>query len=237
MKLDNEVLSSDMTDPTGEALCFDMYGTLCDTSSVAAALGEHLDVAAEFVADVDALWRRTQLRYAQQIALMDAHRPFSTVTERALDYALDFYDLDPSETARREIVAAYDDLDPYPDAADALAELGWDYPVVVLSNGDPEMLETLAENAGLAGHLDDIVSAHEVRTFKPDPAVYENAAERLDRPLGDCRLVSSNPWDVAGAANAGMATAWVNRTREPPETVGGEADRTVESLSALADSL
>ena len=220
-----------------DALCFDMYGTLCDTGSVTAALGEQLDVADGFVTDVDALWRRTQLRYAQQVALMNEYRPFSEVTERALDYALDFYDLNPAEEARDEIVAAYDELDPYPDAADALAELSETHTVVVLSNGNPEMLEELAANAGLAGHLDDLVSAHEVRTFKPDPAVYENAADRLDRAVGDCRLVSSNPWDVAGASSAGMATAWVNRTREPPETVGGEADLTVESLSALADSL
>jgi 2-haloacid dehalogenase len=223
-------------DATDEALCFDMYGTLCDTSSVSVALGEHLDVAAGFVADVDALWRRTQLRYAQQVALMDEYAPFADVTERALDYALDLYDLDPSEEARDEIIAAYDDLDPFPDAADALAELGERHAVVVLSNGNPEMLEALAENAGLAPHLDDIVSAHEVRTFKPDPAVYGNAADRLDRPIGECRLVSSNPWDVAGAASAGMATAWVNRTREPPEHVGGAADVTVSSLSDLADS-
>ena len=225
------------TDDADEALCFDMYGTLCDTSSVSAALGEHLEVTAGFVADVDALWRRTQLRYAQQVALMDGYIPFSAVTERALDYALDFYDLDPSEETRQAIILAYDDLDPFPDAADALAELGETRPVVVLSNGNPEMLETLAENAGLAPHLDDVISAHEVRTFKPDPAVYENAAERLGRRIGDCRLVSSNAWDVAGAAQAGMATAWVNRSREPPEQVGGAADLTVESLAALADSL
>ncbi|PSQ49303.1 haloacid dehalogenase type II [Halobacteriales archaeon SW_6_65_15] len=220
-----------------EALCFDMYGTLCDTSSVSVALGEHLEVSAGFVADVDVLWRRTQLRYAQQVALMDGYIPFSAVTERALDYALDFYDLDPLEETRQAIILAYDDLDPFPDAADALAELGETRPVVVLSNGNPEMLETLAENAGLAPHLDDVISAHEVRTFKPDPAVYENAAERLGRRIGDCRLVSSNAWDVAGAAQAGMATAWVNRSREPPEQVGGAADLTVESLAALADSL
>lgn len=210
-----------------------MYGTLCDTSSVTAALGEHLDVASGFVAEVDALWRRTQLRYSQQVALMDEYVTFAEVTERALDYALDFYDLNPSEEVREGIVAAYDDLDPFPDAVDALADLGESHTVVVLSNGNPEMLEALAENAGLADYLDDLVSAHEVRTFKPDPAVYENAADRLDRPLQDCQLVSSNPWDVAGAASAGMATAWVNRTREPPERVGGRADETVESLSAL----
>jgi 2-haloacid dehalogenase len=236
MKSPDEVVTRIMSD-SDEALCFDMYGTLCDTSSVTAALGEHLDVADGFVADVDALWRRTQLRYAQQVALMDAYRPFSVVTERALDYALAFYDLDPSEAVRQEIIAAYDELDPFPDAADALAALGEEHTVVVLSNGNPEMLETLAENAGLLAQLDDVVSAHEVRTFKPDPAVYENAADRLDRSIDDCRLVSSNPWDVAGAGNAGMATAWVNRTREPAETVGARADLTVESLSGLVEAL
>ncbi|WP_276300765.1 haloacid dehalogenase type II [Halorussus lipolyticus] len=220
-----------------DVLCFDMYGTLCDTSTVTAALGEHLDVADGFVADVDALWRRTQLRYAQQVALMDDYAPFSEVTEQALDYTLNFYDLNPAEDARERIVAAYDELDPYPDAADALDRLGEEYTVAVLSNGNPEMLETMAENAGLADHLDAVVSAHEVRTFKPDPAVYRNAADRFDRELGGCRLVSSNPWDVAGASSAGMATAWVNRSREPAEEVGGDADLTVESLSALADAL
>src|SRR6056297_3804405 len=106
-----------MPEDEPHALCFDMYGTLCDTGTVTAALGDHLGVADGFVTDVDALWRRTQLRYAQQVALMDEYRPFSEVTERALDYALDFYDLNPAEEARDEIVAAYDELDPYPDAA------------------------------------------------------------------------------------------------------------------------
>jgi len=228
---------TDDTETNSKALCFDMYGTLCDTSTVTAALGEHLDIADGFVADVDALWRRTQLRYAQQVALMEEYRPFWEVTEQALDYALNFYDLNPDESAREEIIAAYEDLDPYPDAAEVCQRLGEEYTVVVLSNGNPEMLETLAENAGLADHLDDIVSAHEVRTFKPDPAVYRNAADRLDRELGECRLVSSNPWDVAGASSAGMATAWVNRSREPAEEVGGGADLTVESLAALAEAL
>ncbi|MFC7080683.1 haloacid dehalogenase type II [Halorussus caseinilyticus] len=226
-----------MPEDEPDALCFDMYGTLCDTSTVTTALGDHLDVADGFAADVGALWRRTQLRYAQQVALMDDYAPFREVTERALNYALDFYDLDPADGERQRVLDAYDDLDPFPDAADALADLGGRHAVVVLSNGNPEMLDTLAENAGLADRLDDVVSAHEVRTFKPDPAVYRNAADRLDRAVGDCRLVSSNPWDVAGAASAGMATAWVNRSREPPERVGGDAELTVASLAALVDSL
>ena len=221
-----------------EALCFDMYGTLCDTSSVTETLGEELDLTDKVVADVDELWRQKQLQYATESALMDDYRTFWEVTERALEYALAFYGLPVDQSSQERIVAAYEHLDPYPDAVEALERLAeTDSTVVVLSNGNPEMLETLAENAGLTTHLDDIVSAHEVGTFKPDPAVYENAADRLDRSLGDCRLVSSNAWDVSGASQAGMATAWVNRAREPAERIGGDADLTVESLAELADSL
>ncbi|MFC7173440.1 HAD-IA family hydrolase [Haloplanus litoreus] len=134
------------------------------------------------------------------------------------------------------IAEAYDHLESFPGAAETLDRLSADgHEVVVLSNGNPEMLERLAENAGLRAHLDGIVSAHAVRTFKPDPAVYKHAAETLDRLLDDCRLVSANAWDIAGAGNVGMATTWVNRTRDPPESIGARPDSQVSTLPAVAD--
>jgi 2-haloacid dehalogenase len=221
-----------------EALCFDMYGTLCDTGSVTDRLGQVLGVTDDLVRAIDRLWRRKQLQYSYHRGQMAAYRPFWTVTGDALDYALDFYDVATDPGDREQILEAYNHLDPFPGAVDALARLGEaGYTRVILSNGNPEMLETLAANAGLASHLDDVVSADEVGTFKPAPAVYENAAARVDRDVGDCRLVSSNAWDVAGASNAGMATAWINRKREPPERLGERADLAVASLVALPDAL
>ncbi|MFB6195796.1 MAG: haloacid dehalogenase type II [Haloplanus sp.] len=219
-------------------ICFDMYGTLCDTSSVRGRLGEELGIAETLVADVDATWRRKQLQYSYQSAQMDDYEPFWSITKHALDYALAQYDLDPDAETRERIRDAYNHLEPFPGAAetlDRLSEAGHD--VVVLSNGNPAMLERLADNAGLTPHLDDIVSAHAVRTFKPDPAVYEHAAETLERSLDSCRLVSSNAWDIAGAGNAGMATTWVNRQRDPPEFIGARPGRQVSTLPAVADDL
>ncbi|WP_049936858.1 haloacid dehalogenase type II [Haloplanus natans] len=219
-------------------LCFDMYGTLCDTSSVRTRLGEALDVPERLVAAVDETWRRKQLQYSYQSAQMDDYEPFWEITGHALDYALAAYDLDPTPDTRERIRSAYDRLDPFPGAVEALTRLGEaGHDVVVLSNGNPAMLERLAENAGLAPHLDGVLSADAVRTFKPDPAVYEHAAETLDRPLDDCRLISSNAWDVAGAGNAGMATTWVNRTRDPPESIGATPGRIADTLPAVADDL
>ena len=220
-----------------EALCFDMYGTLCDTSSVRERLGEALSLPAGVARGVDELWRQKQLQYSFQRGQMDDYATFRQVTADALDYALAYDGHDPDETTRERVLTAYDHLDPFPDALDALARLSEDYTVTVLSNGNPEMLATLAENTGIEAHLDDVISADEVSTFKPAPAVYENAAARLDRDIDECRLVSSNAWDVAGAARAGMKTAWVNRRRDPFERVGGTPDVEVASLAALADRL
>jgi 2-haloacid dehalogenase len=220
------------------ALCFDVYGTLCDTSSVRARLGETLDLPGRVVEAVDATWRDRQLAYSFQLALMDAYEPFWSVTRRALSYALDAHGVDADATARERILAAYDDLEPYPDAVESLERLSAaGATVVVLSNGNPEMLERLADAAGLAPHLDDLLSADAAATFKPAPAVYETAAASLDRPTDDCRLVSANAWDVAGAGAAGMATAWVNRTRDPPEAIGPDPDLVVDSLAGVADAV
>lgn len=221
-----------------EALCFDMYGTLCDTSSVTATLSEQLDLTDRFVAQIDLMWRQKQLQYSFQLNAMEEYVPFSEVTDRALEYTLEFYDLDPDDAARRAVLESYDELAPYPDAVEAVERLGEaGYTTTILSNGDPAMLEPLAEHAGFTPHLDDIISADEVSVFKPTPAVYENAADRLGVPLEQCRLVSSNAWDVAGASNAGMMTAWINRGREPAERVGGSASMTCRTLSELAAAL
>ena len=220
------------------ALCFDAFGTLYDTESPVVRLREHVDAPAGVIDDVVALWRSKQLQYSYLVALMDDYRPFDAVTADALDYALDYYGIDLASGERETVAGAYDALDPFPDTVSALERLAeTDLRLAVLSNGAPHSLESLAEGAGIEERFSALISADEVETFKPDPAVYENAARRLDLPLSECWLVSSNAWDAAGAANAGMGVAWVNRAGDPPERVGGAADLVVDSLEGLADEL
>lgn len=216
------------------ALCFDMFGTICDTTSVDSRVRERVDAPAGLIDDLVALWREKQLQYTYLRSLMDAYEPFSVVTDAALTYATDYYGIDLRATDRDAILGAYEELAAFEDAKETIDALAsTERPLAILSNGDPGLLEPLAENVGLADSFDAIVSADQVRSFKPDPAVYAAAADRLDRPIGECMLVSANGWDVAGAAEAGMQTAWVNRANDPVERVGGTADVTVEDLTEL----
>lgn len=165
---------------------------------------------------------------------MDEYQPFWQVTRDALDFTLARYDLDPDNETRLRIMAGYEKLTPFPGAVDTLKHLQEaGHTVAVLSNGNPAMLETLADDAGLSSHLDAILSADEVETFKPAAIVYENAAVCLETPIEDCWLVSASPWDIAGAGSAGMQTAWINRIRDPHERIGPGIDVVVPDISGV----
>lgn len=228
-----------MADDAPEALCFDMYGTLCDTQTVTAALGERLDAPEGLVSEVAKLWRRRQQEYFFRAEAMDAYRPLSALTADSLAYALDYYGRELSESEAEAVLDAYERLDPYEDALDALddlAEVGVE--LAVFSNGSPDMLESLAENVGIADRVGAIVSADEAGTYKPAPGAYEHAADRLGRDLGECWLVSSNVWDLVGARTAGMGAARIDRSNEPyDEGFGADPTVAVDSLDELADAV
>ena len=83
------------------------------------------------------------------------------------------------------------------------------------------MLEAAARSAGIDTLLDTIISVEEVKIFKVSPRVYNLGVERLGVDRSALGFVSSNAWDVAGAASAGLITFWIQRAAaEPPEELG-----------------
>jgi 2-haloacid dehalogenase len=213
-------------------ICFDMYGTLFDTTSVAREVRHRVALPYQIADAIVELWRTKQLVYSFQATLMEAYQPFWTITASALTYALEYHGVDLSETEREAILATYEDLELFPDAHEALTHLEAEQ-IAILSNGNPMMLETLLDNSGIADRFDAVLSADDVQRFKPHPSVYKQAAEYFGGSLDSCWLISSNAWDAAGAAAAGMRVAWINRSNEPSERIGGVPDVTVSSLSEL----
>ena len=73
-----------------------------------------------------------------------------------------------------------------------------------------------------------------MRVFKPDPRVYQLAAESLAAAPTELLFISSNGWDAAGARGFGLPVAWVNRTAAPIERLGFSPDLIVSDLAGLA---
>lgn len=105
-----------------------------------------------------------------------------------------------------------------------------------MTNGDVDMANELLRNAGVRHHFAAILSAEEVGVYKPSPRVYGLVA-RLGVQLREVALVSSNTWDAAGAANAGLRAVYVNRRGLPPEELDAAPHLVVGDLEELAASL
>ncbi len=233
--------SASATQPAGgaagiEAFAFDAYGTLFDVFSVT-ALCEEL-----FPGNGDALsqrWRAKQLQYSFLRSLMGRHRDFWVVTGDALVYAARSLGLDLTAARRERLMDAYLSLAAFPDVRpglEALRDRG--VRLAILSNGEPRMLEAAARSAGIDTLLDTIISVEEVKIFKVSPRVYNLGVERLGVDRSVLGFVSSNAWDVAGAASAGLITFWIQRAAaEPPEELGFAAHRVVEAITDLAPLL
>lgn len=214
------------------AFVFDAFGTLFDVHSAAETIRDRLGNRA---GELSALWRGKQLEYTWLRSLMGRHADFAQVTAEALDYALAACGIeDPS--LLETLPSAYLRLAPYPEARatlEALRRRG--RRTAILSNGTPGMLSSLVEHAELGPLLDEVLSVEEVGVFKPDARVYRLACDRLALAPREILFLSSNAWDVAGAASFGMTVVWVNRSGAVRERLPGAPAAEVRSLDALLD--
>jgi 2-haloacid dehalogenase len=215
------------------AIAFDVYGTLVSPLAIA----DHLkSFAGDRAASFAEMWRAKQLEYSFRRGLMRLYRPFSVCTWESLLYTEKALGIILPEESRSMLMEHYRNLPPFPDAAPALASIktGGHF-LAAFSNGETEVVRGVLEKAGLLPLLDDVVSADEVRTFKPDPAIYAHAVTRLGQTASSTWLVSSNPFDIIGAKNAGLRTAWVKRdTKAIFDPWGVEPDLVVSGLDQLA---
>jgi 2-haloacid dehalogenase len=123
-------------------------------------------------------------------------------------------------------------LRPFPDAPEALRALAADHMVVALSNADLAELAGTSARGGLAWHA--VLSAELVRAFKPDPAVYAFALDRLRLDPARTVMVAAHPWDLRAAARHGLRTAYVARPGAEAPAPGDRFDFAVRDLAELA---
>jgi len=187
----------------------DIYGTLIDPLAVRTALVTHVGDEAGRFAET---WRTKQLEYSFRRGLMGEYRNFTQVTRMALDYACDLYSAGIADGDRIKLMNHYRALDAFPDVEPALAALQQKGAVLhAFSNGVADDIAALLNHAGLGDRISSIISADEVQTFKPDPRFYTHFLERTGAGAATTWLVSSNPFDVIGAAACGWRTVWVKR--------------------------
>lgn len=214
-------------------LGFDVYGTLIDTAGVTTALQEF---AGDRAVLFSSLWRDKQLEYSFRRGLMQNYSHFGICTKNALDYTCSALGITISEKDKDQLMAGYRFLPPFPDVQDALPHLqDQGFRLFAFSNGRPGDVANLLQNSGIDGYFEDVISTDEIKSFKPNPAVYAHFLRRSATRAQAAWLISGNPFDVIGAISAGMSGAWVKRSEkavfDPWEI---EPTVTIRSISELA---
>ncbi|PSP89482.1 haloacid dehalogenase type II [Halobacteriales archaeon QS_4_69_34] len=213
---------------------FDSYSTIVDVDAVEAALAERVpDPEA-----VSTLWRERSLAYTFVANAIDAYQPFYAMNRDALEHALAAHGVDLPEAEREAILETYHDLNVFEDVRAGIERLhDGGYPCYIVSNGNPEMLDSMVDGAAIDDLLEDTVSADEIGTFKPDAALYRHAAARTGTPIEEIAHVSAGWFDVLGAIHAGMQGVWVDRKGRPWDAFGDKPTLVIEDFFELADAL
>jgi 2-haloacid dehalogenase len=218
--------------PRFKAVAFD-YLVLFDPNSVVPAAEQTFPGKGR---ELTQLWRTRQFEYTWLRSITDRYVDFFAVTEDALVYAAKAMKLELTSERKQRLLNAYLHLAPWPDTADTLRQLRESgIRVIALANFSPRMLQANAENAGLTGLFDALLSTDANRTYKPDPRAYRLGMERLHLPKRDILFAAFGGWDAAGAKAFGYPTVWVNRFNQPAEELGNQPDQISSDLSGLLE--
>lgn len=219
-----------------KAIAFDVYGTLIDTAGIVQALEKLTGDRAAAFSD---LWRAKQLEYSFRRGLMQNYRDFSVCTRQALDFCCDSLGVELSAAERNSLLEAYRYLPAFADAKQGLERLkAAGCRLYAFSNGKPDDVRNLMQHARIDKYLEAVVSTDEIKSFKPNPAVYAHFLRQSGACGSQAWLISGNPFDVIGAISAGMHSAWVKRS---PQSVFDpweiQPTLTVGSIVELCETL
>jgi 2-haloacid dehalogenase len=167
--------------------------------------------------------------------LARTHTPYREIGRISLSYTLARAGIPHTQDEVKSLVAEIERLRPFPDVVEALMRLKRKYRLVILSNGDPDMLEAIKPSLGIA--FDRILSVAEAGSFKPHAATYRKAAEIMAARPQEILFVANHAFDCVGAKASGMRAAFVDRRKRPFGDWPYQPDLVVADFQDLADRL
>jgi 2-haloacid dehalogenase len=179
-------------------------------------------------------YRRTHFENSMIDGLLHKeHTPYREIGFRALAYTLERAGIQHTDAEVSDLISNIEKLKCFPDVPAALAKLQTQYKIVVLSNGDPDMLETAKQYHGVP--FDNVISVAESNAFKPHVATYTKGAEIMGVRMDEVLFVANHAFDCLGAKSAGMHSAFIDRRQRPFGRTPHQPDIWVDDMQSLAD--
>jgi 2-haloacid dehalogenase len=216
---------------------FDQYGTVVDMQKGLTEIAAPFLKSKGWTGNPNSFvtwWRRTHFENSMIDALLHReHTPYREIGHRSVAFVMERAGIAHTMDDARYLVSQIEKLKCFPEVPAALARLQMRYKLIVLSNGDRDMLESAKAHHGIP--FDMVISVAEANAFKPYVATYRKAAEIAGVRMDEVLFVANHAFDCVGAKSAGMRSAFINRRNRPFGATPHQPDIIVRSMTELAD--
>ncbi|MCP4287214.1 MAG: haloacid dehalogenase type II [Gammaproteobacteria bacterium] len=218
-----------------KALIFDVNETLLDLAPLKTTVGKALGGQEKLVP----LWFSTMLHYSLVHTLCEDYRGFGEIGIAALKMVAESQGIELNDQeAKDAVIPPLLSLPPHPDVAAGLKMLSEDgFRTVSLTNSAAAAAEIQLQNAGLTDLFEKRYSVEGVERFKPHRDAYRMVIGDLGVKPEEAMMVAAHAWDLAGAKNAGLQTAFISRPGTALYPNVARPDYVVDDLKELARRL
>ena len=188
-------------------IIFDVNETLLDMSPLKKKINTLLKSSKGF-----RIWFGMLLQYSLVDNCTNNYHDFSTIAAAALDMAAKALNVAIAENEKKDALQTLKNLSAYEDVPKGLQLLkDNNFRLATLTNSPTATLFAQLENAKLTPYFEATLSIDTIKKYKPAVETYKWAADQLSVNITETLLVAAHGWDIAGALQAGMQTAFVER--------------------------
>lgn len=193
-----------------KVILMDVYETLLDMTDIEQKINSYFDSRRAYT-----IWFELLLQYCFVSNHTSRFQDFSSIASATLKMASSIF----GKSASDNLVADVIEMLRYapvkqgvPEGLSHLTDHG--YRIAALTNSPERTVMDRMEMTGFISYFEMVLSAETIQKYKPAAEVYQWAAGKLDAPVNEMLMVSSHSWDIVGAYNAGMQTAYLKQNRQ-----------------------
>ncbi|MBW3662775.1 MAG: haloacid dehalogenase type II [Actinobacteria bacterium] len=190
-----------------QLVILDVNGTLFSLDAVADGLA---DVGLPGQLDV---WFARILRDGFATAAAGTFVAFPDLARHHLTVLLDESGSEPTDERIDHVIGGFDEVAPHPDVEPGLRRLtDAGVTITTMTNGTVEITRDFLHRENLERFVEDTYDVEMAGRWKPAPEPYRYVLGQHEVEPGNAALIAVHPWDIHGAATAGLLTGWVNRS-------------------------
>lgn len=216
-----------------QVIFLDLYETMLDMTEVERRLNHLLDSKRGY-----AIWLELLMQHCFADNHYQSYHPFTAIAKATMQMTAKMVGRSLEESAINDLLVLLEHLpvhDGVPEGLSRLKDEG--FLLAALTNAPLSIVRNRMEFTGLISYFDNVLSAEAVRKYKPAKEVYQWALQQMDTTAENALLASTHGWDIAGAQNAGMKTAYIKQRNRMLYPLAGQPDFTCYNLQELADKL